>query len=411
MLTDPRGLASYQESLARLLSQVEALGSTSSLLQDAHGRYLAADIVARRDQPLAAVSAMDGYAVCSLEVAPDAQYRIVGASYPGSPFLCDLSPTEAVRVTTGAWMPRDARRVLVDEIAIRDGDNLRLLRLPTTKTHVREAAHDFRSGAILATAGTRLTAPALMAAAAGEQATVQVIRQPAVTIIVTGDELAPDLTGVGPYQTVDSASIGVAALSRDWGGVVKEIVRCGDVVEDLQECLRSALHESDIVVIIGGASGSERDFARRAAAGVGVKMIFEGVAIKPGRPTWAARYGSGDRPCLVIGLPGNPFAALAAARLFLSPMIAKAACGTADDALQWRSGSIRDAMAQGIETETFLGATLGPDGLNLLSSQDSSSQGGLAALHALILRPVKAPGCAAGSTAPYLQVTARLGDR
>jgi molybdopterin molybdotransferase len=176
-------------------------------------------------------------------------------------------------------------------------------------------------------------------------------------------------------------------------------------------CLRSALHESDIVVIVGGASGSERDFARRAAARVGVEMIFEGVAIKPGRPTWAARYGLGDRQCLVIGLPGNPFAALAAARLFLSPMIAKASCGTADDALQWRSGPVRDAMAQGIENEMLLGATFGPDGLHLLSSQDSSSQGGLAALHALILRPVKAPGCAAGSSALYLQVTARLGDR
>jgi len=402
---DPIVLGTYDESLARLLFHVPAPRIETTALDDAHGRYLGEHVIAARSQPPAAVSAMDGYAISGDELAPGACYTVVGISYPGAPYLGRISKYQAVRVTTGAWMPEGASRVLVDEIVADCQGELCLLREPGAKTHVRAAGSDFRLGTTLVMAGTRLTAPALMAAAAGHAATVRVFRRPVVRIIATGDELARGLATIEPDQTADSVSIGVSALATDWGGIVRDAVRCGDAAEALQCMLRSAVQTSDTVVVIGGASGSERDLARGAASSLGAETIFQGVAIKPGRPVWAARCDTHARSCLIIGLPGNPLAAFITARLFLAPVLAKMACGTAAGAVNWRSARLLTPLEEGSGKEAFLAATTGPDGLRLLPSQESSSQGHLADLRALIRR---APSAPAGADVAYLDVEARL---
>jgi molybdopterin molybdotransferase len=392
-------LIGFDHALAALLSRATPLEAELIHLDDADGRRLARPIVAPRDRPTAPLSAMDGYAVRGWASAePEGRLRLIGASYPGAPFEGALRPGETVRVTTGAALPIGAERVIVDELAQVGAGLVGITACPGRKPHIRPAGSDFRAGETLVPAGTLLTAPALMAAAAAEADLVSVFRRPRVAIISTGDELAPRYGPGGAQAVPDSVSPGVAALIRRWGGEVVARRRAGDAVGALSAVFNEASRMSNLVVVIGGASGSERDQARASIFAHGAAPIFEGVALKPGRPAWAAHGPRG----LVIGLPGNPFAAFVAARLLLAPVIARMAGDGAASALGWREAPLLGPLGPGTQSDLVLAADRAADGLRIHPVQDSSAHRSLARLNALVWRPAHCPASEAFDAAAYL---------
>jgi molybdopterin molybdotransferase len=390
-------LTSLDDAQVLLLEHAVPRGAESITLDDAAGRVLASPIRARRDRPAQAVSAMDGYAISTtLAPAVGTEFQMLSASYPGAPWTGPLEEGEALRVTTGAHLPPTARRVVIDELLDATPDRVRVLSTVDSKTHIRLPGSDFRAGDILLPAGAALTTTALMIAAAGEAGTIEVLKRPSMALVAIGDEFGPALDPA--LRTPESLSVPLARLAGLWGAHVVGRNWFGDDPERLAAGLAEALDHADLVVTIGGASRSERDGARGAARAIGAEMLFQGVAMRPGKPAWAARRDGR----LIIGLPGNPIAALVAARLLLVPAVARMASGSASEAKAWRIAPALDALPAEGARDRILLAMRGTEGLTTLPTRDTASHERLDEVTALARRPAGSPPAAHGDPLAYL---------
>ena len=148
-------MITVEEALDHLFALISPLETEVVPLTQAVGRVLAEDAVATRDQPPFAASAMDGYAVC--EAQPGDRFTVIGESAAGSAFDGTLSADQAVRIFTGAPVPANAGRIVIQEDVLREGDQITVRDKMDSSTYIRPAGGDFQSGAELE-APTRLTA-------------------------------------------------------------------------------------------------------------------------------------------------------------------------------------------------------------------------------------------------------------
>jgi len=375
----------FDEARARLIQIARPLESERIPLEEAAGRICAAPVVARTDAPSVALSAMDGYALRDQDLQNEgAALEVCGSSFAGdAPALRTLGPGQCMRIFTGAPMPPGADRVVMQEIVEREDRMIRLREAPGSTRHVRAPGSDFARGERILRTGARLTPPALVAAAAADHSHVRVWSQPRVAILATGDELVPPGSpDRRPGAIPESVSYGVAALAEAWGARVVMRRRVGDRLEDLAICAEEALEAADIVVAVGGASVGEKDFAQQMFAGSGLDLAFCKVAIKPGKPIWIGR----SKGRIVVGLPGNPSAAMVTARLFLAPLVA--GLGGRDPAVawRWRTTPLASPLKAGGDRECFQRGRSGMEGVTPLADQDSSAQRALAEADLLIRR-------------------------
>jgi molybdopterin molybdotransferase len=366
------------------------LGTEEVPLRRAHRRVLAAPVVAQVQWPPSDVSAMDGYAVREADVgALPATLRIAGESFAGRPFAGTMTPGSCVRIFTGAAVPAGAERVIVQEVVERKGDRA-LFRQPLSAArHIRRAGSDFALGKELLSAGTLLTPRALVAAAGADAARVQVARRPLLRLLSTGDELVePGMARRSANAIPESVSFGVAALAEEWGGSLDSAIRLPDDLSSMEHAAAEALDGADLVVVTGGASVGEKDFAKAMFAPCNLELIFSKVLIKPGKPVWLGRA----QGRLVLGLPGNPTSALVTARLFLAPLLCSLTGRNPAEAAGWRPLPLGHALEPIGERETFSRGYVERGAVHLLDHQDSSAQKVLAQAGLLIRRrPGDAP--------------------
>jgi molybdopterin molybdotransferase len=279
------------------------------------GRRLAHPVIAAVSQPPADVSAMDGYAVRYADMAMGARLEVIGESRAGKPFIAGINPGQAVRIFTGAYVPLGADHILIQEDAAQDGDKTVTITADQTgPSSIRRKGQDFQAGDELVPAGHVMTAGAIALAAAGNAATLSLRTPVRIGVLANGDELVEPGSDLQPGQIVNSISPALRSLIRRWGA---EPLDLGVARDDQADVRRKIATPCDILVTIGGASVGDYDVVRNAFAAEGFEPVFEKVAIKPGKPTWFSRRGSQ----LVLGLPGNPAAAMVAAHLFLKPLI------------------------------------------------------------------------------------------
>lgn len=391
----------FEEACRRVAAVATPVGTEATVLDMASDRILASPVIARRSAPAVEVSAMDGYAVrdADLGMVPT-RLRIVGELFAGStPTEAPLAVGGCVRIFTGAPMPPGADRVVMQEAGRRDGQTVLLAERPPQARHVRAAGSDFASGEVLLDAGTRLTPMALVAAAAADVETVQTYIRPRVAILCTGDELvAPGRAADAPGTIPESVSFGVAAMIRAWGGEVVGRLRLPDDLPTLVRAAGVTLDDAHLVVVTGGASVGERDFSKTMFQTLGLRLEFEKVAIKPGKPVWLGCVG--DR--IVVGLPGNPSAAMVTARLFLAPLLAGMTGRQPDEALSWRTSPLLAPLAACGDRECFHRGRSGRDGVRPIGNQDSSAQKDLALADLLIRRRADARALSAGDLVEVL---------
>jgi molybdopterin molybdotransferase len=390
-------LLSVEEARARMLAGVEALGVEQVGLREALGRVLAADVFAARDQPPFAASAMDGWAVRAAD--GPGRLRIVGESAAGRGFAGAVEAGEAVRIFTGAAVPAGADAVVIQEEVARDGDFV-VIPGVTQPRHIRPAGQDFRAGALLIAAGTRLDPWRLSLIAAAGMAKAPVARAPKVAILSTGEEIVEPGGAPGPFQIFNSGTTALGALVATWGGEALVLESVGDEAAATARAVADAA--CDLIVTIGGASVGDHDLVKPALASLGLELIVESVAVRPGKPTWFGVLADGRR---VLGLPGNPASALVCAELFLHPLLA--ALQGADPALRLIAARARGAFAANGPREEWTRARLihGADGALVaqrLADQDSSLVSVFADADALVRRPPGAGAVQPGETIEVL---------
>lgn len=390
----------FESALALILAEARPLDRETVALDAAAGRVLAEDLKARSDAPRTAVSTMDGYAVRGADLATvPARLPLASVAYPGRGDLPSLPPGTCARVFTGAPVPEAADRVVPQEDVRQDGDNLLFGSGPGPARFIRAAGSDFRAGEILLAAGTVLGYRAMVAAAAADVATLQVHRRPRVAILGTGDELVePGQAVDAPGAIPDSITRAIAALAVASGGEVIARHRLGDAPKVLEAAAREALDDADLIVVTGGASVGEKDFARAMFEPFGLDLIFSKVAMKPGKPVWFGRA----QGRLVLGLPGNPGSALVTGRLFLAPLVAGLSGRDASALLDWCDASLTAPLPPCGDRETFERGRQVDDGVAILEARESGDQKALAAADVLIRRPPGAPALDAGQTVTVL---------
>src|SRR6185437_121518 len=215
-------LVCFDEACRIIAASAMPLGTQRMALEDAGGHVLATDVVAQYASPPGPVSAMDGYAVRDhdLQNLPVA-LPVAGKSFAGKGFDGPLPPGSCVRIFTGAPAPEGTERVVMQEDVRQDGTQAVFLEPLSKRRHLRQPGADFRQGDVLVREGSMLTPQRLIGAAAADCANPQVFRKPRVAILCCGDELAaPGDLERSPHAIPESISYGVAALARQWGGIV-----------------------------------------------------------------------------------------------------------------------------------------------------------------------------------------------
>jgi molybdopterin molybdotransferase len=394
-------MINFAESTSLLAALAKPLDVESVELDDADGQVLARAVLASRNAPPFAVSAMDGYAVRDQDLAHCPVFLpIAGKSFAGSPPPGPLAPGTCMRIFTGAPLPADADRVIIQEDVVAEGDAAHFSRPLSASRHVRTAGSDFAAGDVLVAAGVPLNPQRLVAVAASDATRVDVIRRPRVSILANGDELRPvGSPAIAPHHIPDSLTPALKAMVRRWHGTVAGSSIAPDDLALLQEAAAKEVARSDVVVVTGGASVGEKDFAKTMFAALDLRLVFSKVAIRPGKPVWLGVAGK----AVILGLPGNPTSALVTARLFLAPLLAGLAGLDPFMAWEWKSLPSLSALAAGGDRHTFLRAKASGTGVEALRDQDSGAQKALAATDYLISRAPGAPPSDAGASVEVLR--------
>lgn len=390
-------MISVKEALDRLFALAPRLPSEAVPLAEAAGRVLTEDVVARRDQPPFAASAMDGWAVRREDAVPGARLDIVGEAPAGRAWAGQLAARQAVRIFTGGPVPKGADRVVIQEDARREGETLVLADRLDPGPHVRPAGCDFTVGSSMS-APRRLRPTDIALLAAMDAAVIRVARRPEVAILMTGDELVPPGEIPGPDQIVASNGYGLKALVEAEGGRAHILPIAPDDPELLGACLRLAI-DADVVVTVGGASVGERDLVAGALVAAGAELDFHKVAMRPGKPLMAGRLGQ----ALALGLPGNPVSAMVCGMVFLVPVL-RAMQGLPADPAPRRCAPLARGLAANGPREHYMRARLSSAGLAAFETQDSSLLSVLAEADALLIRPPGDPARRAGEQVEYLPI-------
>jgi molybdopterin molybdotransferase len=397
-------MLAVDEALARIVAGLAPLPAEWCHLGAALGRVLATDLVATRDQPPHAISAMDGYAVRAADLAGgSATLRQLGEAPAGGTFEGAIKPGETVRIFTGGRLPPGADAVALQENATVDGDRIGLAGKLEPGTYVRPAGLDFKRGDLGVAAGTVLSARKIGLAAALNHAWLAVRRKPRVALLATGDELVMPGHALAAHQIVNSNSAALAAMVTAWGA---EPCNLG-IVADRPEALAAIVPQLagfDLLVTLGGASVGDRDLVRTVLAEHGLELDFWQIAMRPGKPLMSGRI----RGVPMLGLPGNPVSAGVCAILFVRAAI----CGLQglDPSPPEVSAIVEAPLAANDRRQDYLRARLrwrddGRLGTSPMPRQDSAMQALFVAAGCLIKRAPHAPAVPAGTTVTVLPLT------
>jgi molybdopterin molybdotransferase len=319
-------MIAVEEALERILSFVHRLEPEEQPLAGALGQVLAEDVAAAFDIPPLDNTAMDGYAVRAADTAGASEttpvrLRVAGELAAGYLFEGEVAPRTAVRIMTGAPVPRGADAIVpfeeTDERAGRrspSSGEVAVLKAARPGANIRRAGEDVRRGAPVLPAGTTLSPAQIGLLASLGRATARVYRRPVVAILSTGDELLEPGQPPAPGKIYDSNAYSVAAMVQEAGGVPKRLGIAADTVEALTAKLRQGLG-ADLLITSAGVSRGDYDVVKDVLAKEG-EIDFWTVRMRPGKPLAFGAFPSAGRRVPHIGLPGNPVSSMITFELF-----------------------------------------------------------------------------------------------
>ena len=304
------------EALATVLARVRVLPTERVGLAAAAWRVLAEELIAEEDHPPFRAATMDGFAVVAEDDSP--WREVIGEQTAGYVLDAEVTPGTAVRITTGAPVPRGATAVVPIEMTEPADDHVVVHQQAVAPgLNIRPIGADLRRGGTVLTAGTVL-GPAELGLIAGLGfVPVPVRRRPRVSVVSTGNELVEPGEPVGPGQIRDSNRFSLVAALTDAGAEVVWSGKAPDAREELRRLLIERIAASDAVLTSGGVSMGELDLVKGLLSELAA-VHFRRVFMKPGKPLNFATAGD----TLIFGLPGNPVSALVSFELFIRSALA-----------------------------------------------------------------------------------------
>ena len=317
-------MISVIEARDSILNKIRPIGVERVDILSAHGRVLAEDVHATRNQPPWDNSAMDGYAVRAADTVPSApnvpvELEVIEDLPAGYRAKRSVGPGQAIHIMTGAPVPDGADTIVRAERTQRVyANHVRILQPMEAGTDLRRAGEDIRDGDLILRDGMLLRPAEIGLLASTNRSHVSVYRRPRVAILSTGDEIVDLDEPLEDGKIVDSNGYALTALVADAGGIPLRLGICPDTQDDLEKALRDGL-VADAIITSGGVSVGEYDFVKAALEAVGTSMDFWKVSMTPGRPL---AFGA-INDTIVFGLPGNPVASMVTFELFMRPALLK----------------------------------------------------------------------------------------
>jgi molybdopterin molybdotransferase len=316
-------MIAFNEALDRILSYIQPLGSEKVSLLEALGRIMAEDIFTHRDIPPFDNSGMDGYAVKYADIRNASKSRpillkVAGELPAGSVSTRRLRKGQAIRIMTGASIPKGVDTVIPVEATEEKGGFVSVLKTVPLGAYIRRAGEDVKKGDCIISKGDFIRPAEVGMLASAGLSSISVYQRPLVAILCNGEELVDvdgDLKG---GKIVSSNLHALAAQVKDCGaipirlGIARD--RKGEIKEKLLQGLRA-----DLIISSAGISAGNYDFVKDVLHDLGMKMVFWKVAMKPGKPL---AFGT-LRGKPVFGLPGNPVSSMVTFEQFVRPSLLK----------------------------------------------------------------------------------------
>jgi molybdopterin molybdotransferase len=313
-------MLSYQQAREIVIERVCGVALARAVetvpLPQALMRVLAQGIRSDRDYPPFDRSIRDGYAVNATDTSAGKTLKVIGELKAGDSPTISVAPGTCIQIMTGAPLPGGANAVVMIEHTSRDGNIVRLDRAVKPGQHVVPRGSEQSAGKTVLAAGSRFGFAEIAAAAQVGAAQVSVYRKPRIAILSTGDEVVDFIATPGPFQIRNSNSVSLAAQVSLSGGEPVVLGNAKDSLEHLRSKISAGL-EADALLLSGGVSMGKYDLVEPVLREFEAEMIFDAVAIRPGKPVvFAVCKG---KP--VFGLPGNPVSTMVTCELFVRPAI------------------------------------------------------------------------------------------
>lgn len=320
-------MISVDEAKERILRHFHPLEQERVAILEALDRVLAEDIYSDIDIPPFANSAMDGYALRSLDTAGASRkspvtLKVVADLAAGYTTEVEVAPGMAIRIMTGAPLPEGADAVVRFEDTSEGlrgswGPTVEVYKEVSPRENVRPAGEDIRRGELVLTKGTVLRPQEIGVLASLGRPEVEVIRRPRVAILATGDELVGIEEELEPGKIRNSNEYSNTALVLRYGGIAVRLGIAKDRVEDIKAKIQKGLEaQVDLFLTSAGVSVGEYDVVKEVLASEG-EIEFWQVCMKPGKPLAFGHI----QGVPLIGLPGNPVSAMVAFEQFVRPAI------------------------------------------------------------------------------------------
>jgi len=309
-----KALAHLRENLGR------CVGIETRPVSESLGKVLAEDQIARRSNPPAPNSAVDGYGFAYTALLGKQSQKLPlvdGRAAAGSPYSAEVPLGQAVRILTGAILPKGVDTVVLQEDVTVTGLNVTFEGSVKAGANTRKAGEDVKQGDAAIGAGHVLRPPDLALLSALGIDSVSVFGVLRVGVISTGDELVPPGSTADVASTYDANRPMLLSLAERWGYQPVDLGHVGDNRALLRDALDASAQKCDVILTSGGASAGDEDHMSALLKEAGGLQMWR-IAMKPGRPLALGLW----RGVPVFGLPGNPVAAFVCALIFARP-----ACG------------------------------------------------------------------------------------
>ena len=324
MATGMQGLTLLQDAQQTVLAASQPLGLEKIGLLEALGRVLGEDIIASRDNPPWDNSAMDGFAVRAEDIRQEhaitkpAVLTVIEDVPAGKVATKAVGPGQAIRIMTGAPVPKGADTVVKVEETEASGNQVRIFKQEPRGANIRPQGEDVKKGDCIIPRGTRLRPAEIGMLAILAKSFVLVHQRPRVAILSTGDELADLDERFDEDKIINSNSYGLAAAVQEAGGIPILLGIAKDEPAALKSKIAHGLN-ADVLVLSGGVSMGDYDFTKAVFKELGAEMNFWKLAIRPGQPLAFGKI----QGKLAFGLPGNPVSSMVTFEQLVRPAMLK----------------------------------------------------------------------------------------
>jgi len=310
-------MVAFQKALEIVLDAAHVLGAEKTGITDSVGRILAEDAKSDVDVPSCDRAVMDGYACRRQDLAND--LTIVEKIPAGADPQKTIGPNQCAKIMTGAVMPAGADCVIMVECTVNPAPGMVRCSGQSSSDYIRRQGEDSKVGQVVLNKGTLIKSQHIAVLSATGHAVVCVAKKPMVGVIATGDELVEPPIRPRTSQTRNSNSLQIKAQIEGIGASVNYYGIAKDAVDEIDRLFKKAAAENDVVMVLGGVSMGEFDFVPMIMKRNNIEILFDRVAIKPGKPT---TFGIGEG-LRCFGIPGNPVSAFTVFEVLIKPFLYK----------------------------------------------------------------------------------------